>query len=201
MANNESDNDAAQVYLLGKTYLANNQGQFFIRNDPIAHMAAGDRHTIIVTESGRAFAFGDNSSGQLGLGHTKNVEKVSCIKSLKFGDSGERVVLAACGRESSLVATNRGSLYSFGSNSRSQLGIETSESTTIHTEPVKIEYFKGRMNWKQISMGAEHACALRDDGKIFIWGANDDGQCGQPEKQGTIKTPRELRVEHEVNAM
>jgi len=65
MASNENENEAAQVYLLGKTYLANNQGQFFIRNDPIAHMAAGDRHTIIITESGRAFAFGDNSSGKI----------------------------------------------------------------------------------------------------------------------------------------
>lgn len=60
----ETDNDAAQVYLLGKTYLANNQGQFFIKNDPIVFMAAGDRHTIILTETGRAFAFGDNSSGK-----------------------------------------------------------------------------------------------------------------------------------------
>ncbi len=65
MASNENEIDAAQVYLLGKTYLANNQGQFYIRNDPIAHMGAGDRHTIIVTESGRAFAFGDNSSGRI----------------------------------------------------------------------------------------------------------------------------------------
>jgi alpha-tubulin suppressor-like RCC1 family protein len=64
MASNENENDAPQVYLLGKTYLANNQGQFYIRNDPIAHMAAGDQHTIIVTESGRAFAFGANSSGR-----------------------------------------------------------------------------------------------------------------------------------------
>lgn len=63
MASNDNENTAAQVYLLGKTYLANNQGQFYIKNDPIVNMAAGDRHTIIVTESGRAFAFGDNSSG------------------------------------------------------------------------------------------------------------------------------------------
>ncbi len=67
MASNENENDAPQVYLLGKTYLANNQGQFYIRNDPIVNIAAGDRHTIIVTESGRAFAFGDNSSGRKGM--------------------------------------------------------------------------------------------------------------------------------------
>jgi alpha-tubulin suppressor-like RCC1 family protein len=64
MAKNENENDAAQVYLLGKTHLANDQGQFYIRNDPIVHMASGDRHTIIITQTGRAFAFGDNSSGR-----------------------------------------------------------------------------------------------------------------------------------------
>jgi alpha-tubulin suppressor-like RCC1 family protein len=52
-----------QVFLLGKTYLADNEN-FYIRNDAIVHMAAGDRHTIIVTESGRVYAFGDNNSGR-----------------------------------------------------------------------------------------------------------------------------------------
>jgi alpha-tubulin suppressor-like RCC1 family protein len=57
------ENDVPQVYLLGKAYITNNE-KFYIRNDPIIYMAAGDRHTIIVTESGRAFAFGDNNSGR-----------------------------------------------------------------------------------------------------------------------------------------
>ncbi|CAF0861292.1 unnamed protein product [Rotaria sp. Silwood1] len=201
MANHENDNDSPQVYLLGKTYLANNQGQFYIRNDPIVHMAAGDRHTIIVTESGRAFAFGDNGSGQLGLGHTNNVEKVSCIKTLKFGETGEKVILAACGRESSLVATNRGAIFAFGSNSRSQLGISSPDSNTIHPHPVKIEYFKGKIVWKQIAMGAEHACALNDEGVVYVWGANDDGQCAQPRKHDVIQVPRELRIESQVIAI
>lgn len=132
----------------------------------------------------------------MGLGHTDNVEKVSCIKSLKFGDTGEKVTLAACGRESSLVATNHGSLYSFGSNFRSQLGIETSESTSNQTSPVKIkiERLRGKVQWKQISMGAEHACALTDEGAVYVWGANDEGQCGQPKKSDVVKTPTELRT-------
>ncbi len=137
----------------------------------------------------------------MGLGHTNNVEKVSCIKSLKVNETGEKVLLAACGRESSLIATNRGTLYGFGSNSRSQLAMETSDSTLNQSQPVKIEHFRGKINWKQISMGAEHACALTDNGQVYVWGSNDDGQCGQPRKYDTIKTPRELRVEYPVSAM
>lgn len=52
-----------QVYLLGKTYLSNND-KFYIRNDSIVQMAVGDRHSIILTGSGRAYAFGDNKSGR-----------------------------------------------------------------------------------------------------------------------------------------
>jgi alpha-tubulin suppressor-like RCC1 family protein len=137
----------------------------------------------------------------LGLGHTDNVEKVSCIKSLKFGDTGEKAVLAACGRESSIIATNRGSLYGFGSNNRCQLGFESDKSTSIHPLPVKIKYFRSKISWKQISMGAEHTCALTDDGAVYIWGSNEDGQCGQTRKTNIIKTPRELRLEYSVIAM
>jgi alpha-tubulin suppressor-like RCC1 family protein len=135
--------------------------------------------------------------GQLGLGHTNNVEKVSCIKSLKFSDTGEKVVLAACGREASLVATNHGSMYGFGSNSRAQLGSEPSDSKLNHTVPVKIQ-FRGTFNWKQIAMGAEHACALNDEGTVYIWGANDEGQCGQIKKTDIVTTPRELRMPNPI---
>ena len=120
---------------------------------------------------------------------------------MKFGDTGERVILAACGRDSSLVATNRGSLYAFGSNSRSQLGMETSEPSSNQPSPAKIDHFRGRINWKQISMGAEHSCALNDEGLVYLWGANDDGQCGQPKKTDVVKVPRELRMSEPVVAM
>ena len=140
-------------------------------------------------------------SGQLGLGHTDDTDKVSCIKSLKFGNTGEKIILAACGRESSLVATNQGSLYAFGLNNRCQLGIESEESTTIYPYPMKIEYFDSKISWKQISMGAEHTCGLTNDGKVYVWGSNEDGQCGHARKYDIIRTPRKLELEYSVVAM
>jgi alpha-tubulin suppressor-like RCC1 family protein len=126
---------------------------------------------------------------------------VSCIRSLKFGDTGEKVILAACGRESSLVATNHGSLYSFGSNRHCQLALESKDDKSIHPEPVKIPTVPSKRTWKQIGMGAEHACALTSTGEVFVWGSNEDGQCGQDEKHQTIKRPQELRINAPVKAM
>lgn len=53
---------SATIYNLGKVYVPK-QEEFRIRNDEIVDVATGDRHSLIVTEKGRVFAFGDNSSG------------------------------------------------------------------------------------------------------------------------------------------
>ncbi|CAF1984272.1 unnamed protein product [Rotaria magnacalcarata] len=196
----ENSHNAPTIHLFGKTYLTKNE-EFYIPNDPIIHMAAGDRHTIIITESGRVFAFGDNDSGQLGLGHTNRTNEISTVKTLDFTKIDEKVILAACGRESSLLATNHGALYAFGSNNRYQLGIELRESKLIYPHPVRIEYFRSRMSWKQIAMGAEHTCALNYDGKVYVWGSNEDGQCGLARKQNVIKTPTELKLQYFVNTI
>lgn len=139
--------------------------------------------------------------GQLGLGHTNPTEKVLCIKSLKFDEIGEKVVLAACGCKSSLVATNEGSLYAFGSNHYCQLGFESKDLSTIHSHPVKIKYFRSKISWKQLSMGAEHTCVLNNNGEVYVWGSNEYGQCGLARTFDIIRIPRQLRLEYPVISM
>ena len=105
--------------------------------------------------------------------------------------------MAACGRDASLVATNTGALYAFGSNSNSQLGFA---SPSVQSQPTKIKQLEGH-KWKQIAMGAEHACALTLDGHVFVWGSNEDGQCGLPRRIDVIKVPQELSMRKTISAM
>lgn len=104
----------------------------------------------------------------------------------------ERVRLVACGRESSLVATNAGSLFAFGSNSHGQLGFAPDVVAAAHPVPMQIWHSRSSECWKQIAMGAEHSCALTEEGVVYVWGSNDDGQCGHSRKYGLLATPTRL---------
>lgn len=68
------EQEETQIYLYGKTFLSANNN-FFIRNDSIVHMAAGDKHTLIVMESGRVYAFGLNTSGKRRVKNRTKIER------------------------------------------------------------------------------------------------------------------------------
>ncbi len=43
----------------------------------VVEVAAGSRHSLALTDSGRLFAFGDNSHGQLGLGNSAGMRTLT----------------------------------------------------------------------------------------------------------------------------
>ena len=50
-------------------------------------------------------------------------------------------------------------------------------------------------------MGAEHACVLTADGKVYVWGSNEDGQCGLSPTRETVEKPHKLDLKYAVKAM
>ena len=76
------------------------------------------------------------------------------------------------GVEFSWILTPSGKLlYSWGSNYLYQLG----DGTTINkSSPVQI----GSRSWIAIAKGSSHSLGISNDGKLFAWGANNEGQLG-----------------------
>jgi alpha-tubulin suppressor-like RCC1 family protein len=66
-----------------------------------------------------------------------------------------------------------GSLWGWGWNSSGQLG--QGNLTKRFVKPVRIGT---DTNWIQVSAGAGHALALKNDGSLWAWGQNDKGQAG-----------------------
>ncbi|CAF1444726.1 unnamed protein product [Didymodactylos carnosus] len=137
----------------------------------------------------------------MGLGHTKAIDKVTCIKGLKFPE--DKVHLAACGSEHSIVATTRDFLYGFGSNSFGQLGIDSKKSNTkaqliLAPTQLSLDHVPANVQWKQLACGAHHSSALTSDGFVYVWGSNSEGQCGVEEKQ-MIKLLYKLKLNFYVH--
>ncbi|XP_065756470.1 X-linked retinitis pigmentosa GTPase regulator isoform X7 [Phocoena phocoena] len=163
--------DSGAVFTFGKTKFAeNNPSKFWFKNDMPIYLSCGDEHTAIITGNNKLFMFGSNNWGQLGLGSKSTVNKPTCVKALKL----EKMKFAACGRNHTLVSTG-GKVYAAGGNTEGQLGLgDTEERNTFHL----ISFFTSQHKIKQLSAGSNTSAALTEDGELFMWGDNSEGQIG-----------------------
>ncbi|XP_077673326.1 X-linked retinitis pigmentosa GTPase regulator-like isoform X5 [Eretmochelys imbricata] len=135
-----------------------------------------------VPESGAVFTFGkskfaENIPSKFWFKNDKPLymscgdEHTAIVTALK----PEKVKLAACGRNHTLVYTERGHVYAAGGNSEGQLGLgDTEERNTFHL----ISFFTNQYKIKQLAAGSYTSAALTEDGQLFVWGDNSEGQIG-----------------------
>jgi alpha-tubulin suppressor-like RCC1 family protein len=90
-------------------------------------VAAGERHTLVLTSTGDLYSFGENGYGQLGVttnsGSIGVANTTPALVSLP-GATGS-IEQIAVGRNYSLVRTSTGQLFAFGENDYGQLGTTT----------------------------------------------------------------------------
>ncbi len=129
-------------------------------------VAVGGAHTLEL-RAGKLFAYGDNSKGQLGLGHYVNRDTAVQV------GTATNWVLVAAGHDFTLALKNDGTLWSWGSNFDGQLGYG------IKTVPITEPYKVGNDNdWVGIAAGLTHAMALKSNGTLWAFGGNVAGQLG-----------------------
>ncbi|KAM9669003.1 X-linked retinitis pigmentosa GTPase regulator isoform 4-T4 [Dama dama] len=164
--------DSGAVFTFGKTRFAGNiPSKFWFKNDIPMSLSCGDEHTAIITGNNKLFMFGSNNWGQLGLGSKATVNKPTCVKAFK----PEKVKFVACGRNHTLVLTGGGKVYATGGNNEGQLGLgDTDERSAFHL----ISFFTSQHKIKQLSAGSNSSAALTEDGELFMWGDNSEGQIG-----------------------
>uniref|UniRef100_A0A8B9HED0 X-linked retinitis pigmentosa GTPase regulator n=1 Tax=Astyanax mexicanus TaxID=7994 RepID=A0A8B9HED0_ASTMX len=183
--------ESGAVFTFGKSKFADNApSKFWLKNDIPLKVACGDEHTALITESGKLFMFGSSNWGQLGLGIKTSVNKPTCVKALK----SEKVKLVACGRTHTLVYTSRGNLYAAGGNDEGQLGLGHYEERTSFQ---LVDFFTKLGPIKMLAAGSNTSAALMQDGKLYVWGDNSEGQIGLGKEAGAA-TPRDLSVGRRV---
>jgi alpha-tubulin suppressor-like RCC1 family protein len=78
----------------------------------IVQISCGYYYFLFLTEDGKVYVMGNNSFGQLGLGHKISCSKPVYLKSLQ----GIPVMQIASGAYHSMVLTVSGNIFSFGKN-------------------------------------------------------------------------------------
>jgi len=138
----------------------------------ITRIAAGLSFGLAVTASGQVLAWGDNSSGQLGLGRTGTHRSRPAAVPLP---GGTRASVARGGLGSNGYAlTGAGRALAWGGNSEGQLGHPGAKDPS---RPVRVRVPAGS-TVTALRPGIGFAVALTGAGKLLSWGDNREGQLG-----------------------
>jgi alpha-tubulin suppressor-like RCC1 family protein len=141
-------------------------------------LAAGD-HSLALRDDGQLYAWGANYNGQLGNGNQIN-QSVRQLVSLPIGVSKWSSI--AAGEAHSLAIADNGTLYAWGQGYYGQLG---SGSNVMQLSPVAVAFPDGVTSWLSVSASYKSTFALGNNGSIYGWGANSEGELGNGTTQMT----------------
>ena len=140
-----------------------------------ALITAGSFHSCAI-ESGKAYCWGDNGSGQLGNGSTVG-SSVPVAVDTSGVLAGQALTQITAGWYDTCALDASGAAYCWGYNADGELG---NGSTVGSTVPVAVDtsgVLAGR-TLTQVSAGTYSACAVDSAGAAYCWWANSWGQLG-----------------------
>ncbi len=141
----------------------------------VASISAGDAHTCVI-ESGKAYCWGNNASGQLGTGSTTN-SSVPVAVDAGGVLAGKALTQISAGGGHTCALDSTGAAYCWGYGLYGQLG----DGHTIDSSvPVQVD-MSGVLAGKtltEISAGELNTCALDSAGAAYCWGWNAWGGLG-----------------------
>ncbi|CAI2359384.1 unnamed protein product [Moneuplotes crassus] len=135
----------------------------------VKQIVSGEDHNLIRDESGNVFAFGDNSKGQLGMGHYKEIHTPTRIQALPENSVKE---ISTCGNQN-LACTTSGKVYIWPCVKE---GHKISIPQCIGLESPKTKICS-------VSCGYNFGVLLSTQGLVYSFGKNNsDGQLGHGDR-------------------
>ena len=138
-------------------------------------VSCGHLHTAEIKEDGTLWLWGKNNNfipdGRKGaLGDNTIIDRSSPVQTIALGTDWKSV---SCGFNFTAAIKNDNTLWLWGDNSSGQLGTDS----VIHTSS-PVQTIAGGTDWNKIDCGVLHVSALKQDGTLWLWGFNYNGQIG-----------------------
>ncbi|XP_044936520.1 RCC1 and BTB domain-containing protein 1 isoform X5 [Mustela putorius furo] len=148
-------------------------------------------HVLLSTEDGVVYAWGHNGYSQLGNGTTnQGIAPIQVCTNLLI----KQVVEVACGSHHSMALAADGEVFAWGYNNCGQVG---SGSTTNQPTPRKVTNCLHIKRVVGIACGQTSSMAVLDNGEVYGWGYNGNGQLGLG-NNGNQLTPVRVAALHSV---
>ncbi|MFI8631280.1 RCC1 domain-containing protein [Microbacterium sp. NPDC077663] len=130
------------------------------------HITSGHYHNLALASDGTLWAWGGNSSGQLGIGTSTSSRDTARPVRVDTSMMGDRTIVAlGAGSYRSAALTDDGTLWTWGDGITRPRQVATMD-------------LQGR-TIVSMSYGIRHLVALTDDGTVWTYGGNDSGQLGR----------------------
>jgi alpha-tubulin suppressor-like RCC1 family protein len=145
-------------------------------------LSAGQLHTVAIRNNGTLWGWGYNNFWQLGLGNNTSVNIPTQIGT----DTTWNIVSA--GKDFTMAIKNNGTLWAWGSNTSGKLGVG---GTSLRTVPTQVGT---ATDWEYVAASeGDYTLAIKNNGTLWAWGANNNGQLGNGSTTGTaILTPIQI---------
>ncbi|CAG2104632.1 unnamed protein product [Medioppia subpectinata] len=144
----------------------------------VSCIGCGPNHVSVVTGDGKAYSWGSNIDGRLGI--DSHMTSVELPTSVVFPDE---VIIknVFCGHDCTAFIDDNGFVWICGNNYSNKLGLnEKLQFRTIKVNtkwiPTKLKWIKHRV--LSVSLGVNHSAFVIEDGKLITCGVNCDGQLG-----------------------
>ncbi|XP_068650391.1 uncharacterized protein [Aristolochia californica] len=139
-------------------------------------VAAAKFHSVAVGSRGELYTWGFGRGGRLGhpdFDIHSGQAAVITPRQVTLGLGSRRVKAIAAAKHHTVIATEGGEVFTWGSNREGQLGY-----TSVDTQPTPRRVGSFRTKVIAVAAANKHSAAISESGEVFTWGCNKAGQLG-----------------------
>lgn len=133
--------------------------------------SGGEEHSVAIMNNGSLWTWGWNIYGQLGDGTT-----INRLTPTQIGTNTDWAKISATHAIHTIAIKKNGTLWGWGLNQSGQSG--SYMNTNYYGDILVPTQIGIDTNWNIITTGFEHSAAIKNDGSLWTWGNNENGQLG-----------------------